>query len=369
MTATKETVSHYAGLLIGDAELNARALYLRHAASTLRVRSNSTALLDRLARYFSHVSVAATDTDMEVIAIDRATLELDIDFIDWRREPGKAGRKDSYVDLEGGRLLRKVRTGMVFLQSEDKRIAVGPCLRHDNQLINFINSQFMNRLQQDGWLICHAAGLVKGGQVLALAGFSGGGKSTLMLQLLDDTGATYLSNDRLFVRRSHGETMACGIPKLPRVNPGTIVHNPRLHPLLPDLDRNALLRLPAEALWELEDKHDVFIDEIFGTGRIADRGRLAVFLVLNWRRGSGRPTELQRVDLEQRPDLLDAIMKSPGPFYMDADGCPYRDSTPLDHGAYLAALSGVAVYEVSGAVDFSAMPKRLRDSRWWQRHA
>ena len=369
MMTTKETAAHYARLLIGDTLLTPRTLHLRHAASTMRVRSNSMALLDRLARYFSHVTVAAADADMEVIAIDQPAPELGVDFTDWKREPGKTGRKDSYFNLDDGRLLRKVRTGMVFVQSEDQRVAVGPCLRHDNQVINFINSQFMNRLQQDGWLICHAAGLVNDGAVLALAGFSGGGKSTLMLQLLEDTGFAYLSNDRLFVRRTPGDTIACGIPKLPRVNPGTIVHNPRLQALIPDAERTALSRLPSKALWELEDKHDVFIDQFFGSDRIADRGRLAAFLVLNWQRGSDRPTELQQVDLEQRPELLDAIMKSPGPFYMDPDGRPYRDSTPLDRGAYLAALSGVTVYEVSGGVNFSAMPKRLRDIRWWQRNA
>ena len=88
------------------------------------------------------------------------------EFIDWAREPGKTGRKDSYLDLDGGRLVRKVRTGMVFLQSAGERIAAGPCLRYDNQVINFINAQYMNWLQNQGWLICHASGLVTGGRCL-----------------------------------------------------------------------------------------------------------------------------------------------------------------------------------------------------------
>jgi len=64
---------------------------------------------------------------------------MDFDFKDWTREFGKSGRKDSYVDIEDARLIHKVRTGMVFLQSSDQKIAAGPCLQNDNQVINFIN--------------------------------------------------------------------------------------------------------------------------------------------------------------------------------------------------------------------------------------
>ena len=88
----------------------------------------------------------------------------------------------------------------------------------------------------------------------------------------------------------------------------------------------------------------------------------------NWRRDSGQATQVRQVDLEQRPELLDAIMKSPGPFYQDAAGQLYSDSTPLDRDAYLAALADTLVYEVSGAADFAAIPGLLDDLKWW-RHA
>ena len=186
--ADTATTAAVAPTLIGDALPLGRALHLGLEGWTLRIRSNSDALLDKLARYFAHVTVAETEPDMDVLAIEREAPELDVAFTDWKREPGKTGRKDSYVDLADGRLLRKVRTGMVFLQSETQRIAAGPCLRYDNQVINFINAQYMNWLQHRGWLICHAAGLVRNGRGLGIAGFSGGGKSTLMLHLLEQSG-------------------------------------------------------------------------------------------------------------------------------------------------------------------------------------
>ena len=137
---------------------------------------------------------------------------MSLNFIDWAREPGKTGRKDSYVDLLGGRLLRKVRTGMVFLQSDTWRIAAGPCEANDNQVINFINAQYMNDLQRHDWLICHAAGLVRGERAVAIAGFSGGGKSTVMLRAMEHPSLDYLTNDRLFIRGDEQGVQAAGIP-------------------------------------------------------------------------------------------------------------------------------------------------------------
>ena len=344
--------------LRAEAPLCADELYLALGECTLRLRSNSTELLTLLADYFSHVVCEPLAYDIEVIAIERDAPELDIDFIDWKREPGKTGRKDSYAELPGARLVRKVRTGMVFLQSERQRIAAGPCLKYNNQVINFINSQYMNWLQNRGWLICHAAGLVYRDKCLGIAGFSGGGKSTLMLHLMDDDEVAYLSNDRLFVHAGSGQVLARGIPKLPRINPGTIVHNKRLQGLIPAQQRKALLQLPAAELWELEDKYDVHIDRIYGSDRIIPEAPLSAFLILDWQRDGERELQVERIDLTVRRDLLGALMKSPGPFYQHPDGTFQQDTAVFDDASYLAALEQVPVYVARGRVDFPTLSDR-----------
>ena len=344
--------------LRAEAPLCADELYLALGECTLRLRSNSTELLTLLADYFSHVVCEPLAHDIEVIAIERDAPELDIDFIDWKREPGKTGRKDSYAELPGARLVRKVRTGMVFLQSERQRIAAGPCLKYNNQVINFINSQYMNWLQNRGWLICHAAGLVYRDKCLGIAGFSGGGKSTLMLHLMDDDEVAYLSNDRLFVHAGSGQVLARGIPKLPRINPGTIVHNKKLQGLIPAQQRKALLQLPAAELWELEDKYDVHVDRIYGPGRIIPEAPLSAFLILDWQRDGERELQVERVDLTVQRDLLGALMKSPGPFYQHPDGTFQQDTAVFDDASYLAALEQVPVYVARGRVDFSTLSDR-----------
>ncbi len=345
--------------LYDGSQLCDQALHLTLGECTLRLRSNSSELINQLERYFSHVTGPATEPDIEITAIERDAPELGVEFIDWKREPGKSGRKDSYFDFPGGRLVRKVRTGMVFLQSETQRIAAGPCLHYDNQVINFINAQYMNWLQHRDWLICHAAGLVHNGRTLGIAGFSGGGKSTLMLHMLENPGIHYLTNDRLFIKRDSTTTQAAGIPKLPRVNPGTIVHNPRLHSLIPTEQHESLLALPRDELWELEEKYDVLIDQVYGQGRITTEAPLTAFLVLNWKRDSDQALNLQRVDLAERHDLLGAIMKSPGPFYQYTDSSFYQDDISFDEQAYLDSLKEIPVYEASGSIDFDTLIQQL----------
>jgi HprK-related kinase B len=319
-------------LLLHGHELREEVVTLTLGNWGAKIRSNSTKLLDRLSHYFDAYVTSKTRFDVEIIALERAAPEMDLPFTDWRREPGKSGRKDSYVDLVDGRIIRKVRTGMVFVQHPDWRVAAGPCLAFDNQVINFINAQYMNYLQQNDWLICHAAAISSDNHTIAIAGFSGGGKSTLMLKTMEQAHWQFLTNDRLFIRR-RGSTVACrGIAKMPRINPGTLLNNARLRPVLSDTRIAELESLTEDSLWALEDKHDVMIAEHYGRDRIAQEANLVALLVLNWSRNTDRPTEITRVDLRERTDLLDAIMKSPGPFYQFADGRFLADTAPLDGG-------------------------------------
>ena len=321
----------------------------------LALRSNSAALLDRMRDYFGHVVTETKEPQAKLIAWERDPVHTGFDFIDWAREPGKTGRKDSYADVPGGRLVRKVRTGMVFLQSADHIVAAGPCLENDNQVINFINSQLMNHLQHQGAMICHASGLVRDGAALGLAGFSGGGKSTLMLHMMEDDATAFLTNDRLFVRQGDDGAMAQGIPKLPRINPGTALNNPRLEHIVDEERRRELRALSLGELWDVEEKYDVDVARLYGPDRICHTAPLGAFLILNWSRDSDRDAAVTEIDIAQRRDLLAAVMKSPGPFYQRADGTMYNDSLPFDEAAYLDAFKGVRFFEVTGRIDFDGV--------------
>jgi len=350
--------------LLNNQSLGTDTLHLNLAHCGIQIESNSQTLIDKLRKYFKSCKVLddqeqkSSDIKLKILAIESEPPQLDIDFIDWKREPGKTGRKDEYIDIPEGRVVRKVRTGMVFLQSETDRIAAGPCIQNDNQVINYINSQYMNWLQNNGWIICHASGLMSthADKGIAIAGLSGGGKSTLMLQLLNNENIAYVTNDRLFIKQlGDSKVGMLGIPKLPRINPGTIVGNSLLHGLMTAEQLSHYQAMERQKLWDIEEKYDVPVAEVYGEDSIQDGGNLSAFILLNWQRDGDEPVSLIEVDIHQRKDLLPAIMKSPGPFYQYPDGHFEQDTGEFNQQAYLDALAGVKIYEAKGSIDFVKM--------------
>lgn len=345
-----------AAALVGDADLNAAGLDLLVGDFPLRIDSNSPRLVEQLADYMQHLPRTPSNDARRMLVVDRDVPEIDLPFADWPREAGKAGRKDAWCDVPGGRLVRKVRTGMLFLQSGTHLVAAGPCLANPNQVINFINAQYMNHLQQQDWLLCHASALCGPGGALAVAGLSGGGKSTLMLHLMEGEGWRFLANDRLLVRREvDGSVAARGIPKLPRINPGTLVSIPRLRTLAEPEQCERWAALPRARLWELEEKHDVPVTGLYGPDRISQDSVLRELLVLNWQHDVEAPVEVTEVDIAARADLLGAVMKGAGPFGQFADGRCLAPGSAPDPGRYLDALRGVRVCEVTGRIDFGRL--------------
>ena len=330
-------------------------VFLTVGGYIIEVKCTSNTLLAELLRYFQHVISAPSKADMTVHVLSEAELPFPVGYVDWKREPGKTGRKDAICDLDNGRMVLKVRTGVQFLQSPDWTVAFGPTEEYPNQVINFINTQILNHFQRQGWVACHAAAVRNGGKGLAISGLSGGGKSTTMLRLMEVAGTQYVTNDRLLVSNREDRIEALGIPKLPRINPGTIVTNARLSGIIDEEREEELRNMEPDELWHLEEKYDLFIDDIYGPGRISLNAQLTDFWVLNWSRDSETATEVKPVMLENRHDLLAAIMKSPGPFFQRQDGTFWTDTSPMDLDTYLGALTGIQVWEVTGHIDFDAL--------------
>lgn len=332
----------------GDAPFGLRVGHVRlsvHAPEPLRTR---------LIAYFGETVCAPQPGAALVHLLPGQSLPQEPQWTDWQREGGKSGRKDAVCDLEGTRLIRKVRSGVTFVQAPGVAIALGPLTENESTVINFINTQVLNACLRDGWQLAHAAAVTDGTRTLAISGLSGGGKSTSILRMMDLRGTRFLSNDRVLIKGG-APARALGIPKHPRINPGTILGNPRLTGMIPDTRATELRALPPAELWDLEEKYDLIIPEVYGPGRMRLDGPLTDFWVLNWARDSDQPTRVAPVALAERPDLLSAIMKSPGPFYQHASGTFEPNGNSPDPAPYLEALQGVTVCEVSGRVDFDAL--------------
>lgn len=318
-------------------------LWLDLAGVAVVVRSSSVALTASLERYFDDsVSAPAPHADIDVHLVETSTPPLPIALQDWPREEGKLGPKERYADTPDGRIVAKVRTGMLFVLTATTRMAVGPCLANMNQVVNFIIAQYIGRRLDEGWSLCHAAAVALGTEGLAIAARSGAGKSTLALHLMS-AGLSFTSNDRLLIRRIGQRCELCGVPKMPRVNPGTLLRNPDLERLLSPARRSAMEALPPRELWRLEDKHDVVVRDVFGAGRTRYRVPLRALVVLSWSVDAASPARFDPIDLGARPDLLERVMKSPGVFHREGSPGPV---------AYLRALGDVLVYEATGRADF-----------------
>lgn len=340
--------------LAGNAQLLA-PLCIGLSGETVEVASNSPAVLEALLNYLKGFIKSEQPglPTKQLMIIEGSPPKLNIDLVDWPREAPKTARKEAYAVLSGGRVVKKIRTGLYFFTSEGRQLVVGACEENTNQIINFVGAIEMQHWLQRDYQLCHGAGVVVQGRGLGIFARSGGGKSTLALHLLSE-GAKFCSNDRLLVKRSEALSEMRGIPKWPRVNPGTLLHNERLRPLLSRRRQQELERLTAQELWDLEEKYDVFVEELFGQGRTQLVSSLDALVILDWDQASSASTHFELTSIDERPDLLALITKNAGPLV----GTAAPLTGPPNPDDYLPHLRGRPLLVASGKPDFPAAVQR-----------
>ena len=322
-------------------------LLLDFGGCIIRTDSSTLELHHALADYFKEFMTQGGTPDIVITAHEGPAPETDFEFQVKQPDPGKTKIKEEWLDLPGGRVVRKRLTGMHFLFGQGDNAAVGPCLENSNQVINFINNRFIEWKLNQGGLLGHAAGVASNGRGISLAGFSGAGKSTLALHLMSK-GTDFISNDRVMIEEDSPGLTMFGVAKQPRINPGTALNNPDLGDIVEPELRDKFLTMPQEELWQLEHKYDALIDECYGPGKFQLRSPMDALVILNWKREGG-PMHAAKVDPAKRLDLLPAFMKPTGLFYLPEN--PDRQADP-DISAYAAMLQKADLIEISGGVDF-----------------
>ena len=308
------------------------------------VETNSENLARELTAYFAPFLRSSGQADIRITALQAPVPDLGLNFQVKAPDPGKTKIKEEWADIPGGRVVRKRLTGLHFLFGGGRNLAIGDCEANPNQVVNFVNNRFIERKLNDGCLLAHAAGVAVCETGMAMAGFSGMGKSTLALHLVS-RGVTFVSNDRLMIRPGRPSPAMFGVAKHPRINPGTALHNPDLQNIITPADKERFLRMPPQELWTLEHKYDALIDQLFGPDRFILQCPMRFLVLLNWNRDIA-VTRVEEIDVHSRHDLLAAFMKDTGLFFL-----PDGDYAPTAHD-YAAALAGCRVFEISGGVDF-----------------
>ena len=327
---------------------------LHFAELSITVHSNEAMLLAGIADYYRSYLKAEvhTTTSLNRYVMEQSVVGDELEWLEVPREEGKQGRKEGFIDVAGGRWIKKFKTGMTFLQRPDHTVAVGPCSSNLAQIINFINNQFLNHYLRQGFTLGHASAFCVNGETTAIAAGSGGGKSTLMLRCLEQSERNFLTNDRILFKKTEQGTQTIGLAKLPRVNPGTLLHSDRLRHILPESRQQALRQMPQSELWSLEEKYDVQIEDEYGPNRVRLAGNLSRLIMLDWSLDSAESTQLERVDLASQPEVIEGLRKRPGPFYQDKSGA-FADLNAIDSVAHYGnELEHVKVYRLTGKIDF-----------------
>lgn len=317
------------------------------------IKTNEERLITKLKTYFSEFLLGEIKPPKKIVisAIQAPALQVKRDDLTVKDpEPGKKKIKEEWFQNESGRLVRKRLTDMVFMFGDDFHLAYGPCLENDNQVINFVNNRFLETRLNKGDQLGHAAAVFnpRSQRGLMMAGFSGAGKSTLSLEIMK-LGTHFLSNDRVLIAPSTTENALemRGVPKHPRINPGTIVHNEALSSLINEEERKRYLNMGSD-LWDLEEKYDGFIDQCFGKNKFKLFHLTQGLILLNWKRDSS-PLSIEKINLRERRDLLPAFMKQTGLFYLPNE---QGQKVTREEDDYLKLLEKIDIFEASGGVNF-----------------
>lgn len=307
------------------------------------VESNNAKLIEILRAYFQEwVTSAVEDTAIVITAWECEIPEFDLDFTEYKESPEKRV-KEVYADIESFRLVKKTKTGVHFAIGREEWLALGPLCQYSNQLINFVNAIFMEINLQEEALLFHAAGVAKDGEGIVIAAQSGKGKSTTSLLLMNN-GLDFVSNDRVILRKESEGFEMIGVPKHPRVNPGTLLNNPKVKHLLKSPER--FEGKSKEEIWQWEEKYDVMIPDVYGASKFPLSAKAKAFLIIDWG-DSEEEVSLEEMTLASRPDLMPAIMKKPSLM------TPRIHEEHKDHEAqdYLRFLEGLPVYILQGKID------------------
>jgi len=106
------------------------------------------------------------------------------------------------------------------------------------------------------------------------------------------------------------------------------------------------------ALWALEAKRDVDLEQIYGPGTVELSAETRALVLLRWRR-DGHGLQVDRLTPAGALDRLEIFRKDLGAF--DLDRVPGGPPTAAEMTGYRALVAAVPVLEVTARVDFRAL--------------
>ena len=340
-------------------ELCEDELNLAMGDSTFKIFSNSRLLLDTLSSYFSHIVANTVRGSSVIYVIEHPGFNLDIPFSSWGNTYDESEKSVSVYDLEDGRLVYQAASRMLFLQSDEFRIALGPCEENPNLVIDFILNQYMNDLLRNNWQVSKAACIEVGGVGIALASEKQIDRSTLLLKLMNFDEARFVTAEDLFLKENDGYLEARGVAKLPHVFTAVVLDIPQLIGLLPSGRRDELLSLSKKEIWSLPESYEVDVEVLYGLEKIVHDTAVQLLVVLDWSLESKNPLTILENNIDD-PLVQKVLRNSPGPYFSNVNGrfLSKATVTPLktDTGEPLQ----LKVLRVTGQMDYDVLLSELK---------
>jgi HprK-related kinase B len=333
----------------------ANGLALHFGECTVAVETEDAAVAAKLRRYFGDFAADLKDGDRPrtlLRVIEEEATEPEEGLIAWT-EKGK----DAFLDLPTGRYVRKMRTGVTISIQEDSWSSIwtmrGPVNHNFSQVINMLGNIYGLNLMDRGSAMIHASAVANPkGHAIAIMAQSGMGKSSVAVRLMEQ-GFDFISNDRVILEPPIADdgVIAHGLPKLPRVNPGTLLDGEHTRFILDPAAQDRYAALPREELWQVEEKYDLEVDRVLGRRWLLS-GELKAALVLNWHHQDDG-LHLQRLTPSQALTELKHVSKSFGVFDMRL--------VSRSDAALAQTARRIPIYRVTGHANPARLAKDLRN--------
>ncbi len=170
------------------------------------------------------------------------------------------------------------------------------------------------------------------------------------MQLIEQGGYEYVSNDRVLLKPTRRGVHVVGLPKKPRVNPGTLLSSARLEQLLSQGKRAIYREMSPTALWSVEDKHDVDVATALGAHERLE-ATLAIAYSLEWK-PSGTGLDIAPLEADEALDAMRVTAKDFGVFDLSL-----HERSPA--AAYRRIARAVPFQRVRGHANPAALARAL----------
>lgn len=329
-------------------------LHLKLRDVPVTVRTDSAELLTLLRQYFDGFITPEPEGQGRLVCALKGT--ADIDAARLRDLPRRSGKpaKESYYDTPNGRVVVKKRTGMVIYSDGETRVITGDVVANVNQVINAVQQVYMEEHMDRDYFLLHAAAVASPeGSGVLIASPSGLGKSSAALATMD-RGFRFMSNDRVLVTLTPSSAYLVGVPKKPRINPGTVLALPSLRSLLSAEELETYSHMGRKELWKLESKLDADVEHLFGSGSLVLEAPLGFLFLLAWSPDNGEPQFHEATEDEALGRLSEQLVPE-GPYRQQPQPVPGTDTLR-------SLLAHARTYIVTGGVNLEAFAAFAREA-------